>query len=180
MSPRNRNHAPSVTTGRRISTPAPRLPVPGRRSNASVASAASTSTATVSEARPSSSASYAPARSPSPSKMPAASPSSSLPTPKPHSVRRHRPSFTGASGHSRNQSNASNASTRIPEDLDSSPRLDKEAKKLAARRRKEDNETDVRISAFNKQLQDMIRQGKEALGTSVEIDGGDSWEDDEL
>lgn len=41
----------------------------------------------------------------------------------------------------------------------------------------EERDTDVRISAFNKQLQDMIRQGKEALGTTIEVEG--TWEDDD-
>jgi hypothetical protein len=68
---------------------------------------------------------------------------------------------------------------------DASPRLSAEAKKLAARRRREDDEADYRMSALNKQLQDMIKQGKEALGTRIEVDmdvdvdavGG--WEDED-
>jgi hypothetical protein len=65
------------------------------------------------------------------------------------------------------------------EDVDNSPRLNAEAKHLAARRHREERDTDVRIAAFNKQLQDMIRQGKEALGTTIEVDGGGDggWED---
>jgi len=44
----------------------------------------------------------------------------------------------------------------------------------------EERDADVRIAAFNKRLQDMIRQGKEALGTTIEVDGGDGgWEDDD-
>jgi hypothetical protein len=39
----------------------------------------------------------------------------------------------------------------------------------------EERDNDERMSAFNKQLQDMIRQGREALGTTIEVDG--SWED---
>ncbi len=73
---------------------------------------------------------------------------------------------------------------------DSSPRLDREAKKLAARRLQAEREADLRINDFNARLREMIRQGKEALGTSVEVvdavdavdddydDYGDMWEDD--
>ncbi|RYP53573.1 hypothetical protein DL768_001437 [Monosporascus sp. mg162] len=64
-----------------------------------------------------------------------------------------------------------------------SPRLDREAKRLAARRLQVERETDLRINDFNARLREMIRQGREALGTSVEVDlldGGDEdiWEDD--
>ncbi|RYO91000.1 hypothetical protein DL766_007519 [Monosporascus sp. MC13-8B] len=64
-----------------------------------------------------------------------------------------------------------------------SPRLDREAKKLAARRLQAERETDLRINDFNVRLREMIRQGREALGTSVEVDlvdgeDGDLWEDD--
>jgi hypothetical protein len=64
-----------------------------------------------------------------------------------------------------------------------SPRLTEEARRLAAKRRMEERDADVRIAAFNRRLQDMIRQGKEALGTTVDVemegpmDG--AWEDDE-
>ncbi|RYO99949.1 hypothetical protein DL764_006658 [Monosporascus ibericus] len=64
-----------------------------------------------------------------------------------------------------------------------SPRLDREAKRLAARRLQAERETDLRINDFNARLREMIRQGREALGTSVEVDlldgeDGDIWEDD--
>lgn len=66
---------------------------------------------------------------------------------------------------------------------ENSPRLDAEAKQLAARRKMDERNADVRIAAFNKRLQDMIRQGKEALGTTIEVDGdedggGDGWIDE--
>jgi hypothetical protein len=42
----------------------------------------------------------------------------------------------------------------------------------------EERDADVRMAAFNKQLQDMIRQGKEALGSTIEVDVPDAgWED---
>ena len=64
----------------------------------------------------------------------------------------------------------------------SSPRLDAEARQLAERRRAAERDADVRMEAFNKQLMDMIRQGREALGTSVdvEMDMSGGWEDDEI
>ena len=75
------------------------------------------------------------------------------------------------------------------------PRLDPEAQRLAARRLQAEREADLRINDFNAKLQQMIRQGREALGTSVEVDvlggagagvgaggygdgDGDGWEDD--
>jgi hypothetical protein len=76
--------------------------------------------------------------------------------------------------HRRSHSNASTASARAS--VEASPRLDAEAKHLAARRKMEERDTDVRINAFNKQLQDMIRQGREALGTTIEVEG--NWEDE--
>ncbi|SPN98487.1 uncharacterized protein DNG_01532 [Cephalotrichum gorgonifer] len=63
-----------------------------------------------------------------------------------------------------------------------SPRLDPEARELAARRAKEERDADVRIAAFNARLKDMIREGREALGTKFEVevegDDGDAWMDD--
>ena len=63
-----------------------------------------------------------------------------------------------------------------------SPRLDAEAKNLAARRLQEEMETDWKMNDLNAKLRDMIRQGKEALGTTIEVDGDgdvgglDPWE----
>ncbi|KAJ5599209.1 hypothetical protein N7450_000276 [Penicillium hetheringtonii] len=45
-----------------------------------------------------------------------------------------------------------------------------EMQKYAARIRRKEREEDASIQRLNKQLQDMIRQGKEALGTTVEVD----------
>ncbi|RCI09610.1 hypothetical protein L249_4000 [Ophiocordyceps polyrhachis-furcata BCC 54312] len=92
---------------------------------------------------------------------------------------RRRTTLLPGTAHGRTHSNASTASSRGAADevVEASPRLDAEAKKLAARRKMEERDADVRIEAFNKQLQAMIRQGREALGTMIEVDGG--WEDDE-
>ncbi|KAI1089569.1 hypothetical protein F5B19DRAFT_485140 [Rostrohypoxylon terebratum] len=68
---------------------------------------------------------------------------------------------------------------------DNSPRLDAEAKNLAARRLQEEMETDWKMNDLNAKLRDMIRQGKEALGTTIEIDGDgdvgglDPWESEQ-
>ncbi|KAK7418898.1 hypothetical protein QQX98_003601 [Neonectria punicea] len=192
--PRSRNSGPSMTTGRRISTPASRLastptPTPSHRRPASRASSrlshapspslpSGRSSSRLSHApssslpsgRPASTvstASFASFRSPSPTKIPQPAPSrrrnSVAPSPSPV-----------VHGHRRSHSNASTASNRGG--ADASPRLTAEAKHLAARRKMEERDADVRIAAFNKQLQDMIRQGKEALGTTIEVEG--TWEDD--
>lgn len=66
-----------------------------------------------------------------------------------------------------------------------SPRLDAKGRTLAAQRMKKEMETDMRINDFNARLRDMIRQGKEALGTTFEVEldegadpEGDMWESD--
>jgi hypothetical protein len=175
-SPRNRNHAPAVTTGRRISTPA------ARRSIGHRPSLASAPTVTTAE-RPASSASFASPRSPSPTKTTNATATASFSTPPTHSARRHRntASFTTTPSHRRSHSGASTAPSRVAktESFQSSPRLDPEAKKLAARRKREEEFADVRMNAFNKTLQDMIRQGQEALATKVSVEGEEMWEDDD-
>lgn len=86
--------------------------------------------------------------------------------------------------HRRTHSGASAASSRAPKPKESeaqgSPRLTDEAKKLAAKRRREEHESDVRINDFNARLKEMIRQGKEALGTTIEVDGdGGGWESED-
>ena len=48
----------------------------------------------------------------------------------------------------------------------------------------EEMEADIRMNDFNARLRDMIRQGKEALGTTVDVEmhgdveGIDAWEDE--
>ncbi|KAI0861753.1 hypothetical protein F4860DRAFT_158478 [Xylaria cubensis] len=99
-------------------------------------------------------------------------------------------------GHRRSQSAMSTSSISpmkvtkresMHEKQDNTPRLDAKAKSLAAKRMKEEIETDLRINDFNSRLRDMIRQGKEALGTTFEVEGdyeggrgggggGDPWE----
>lgn len=197
-SPRNRNSRPSVVTGRRISTPN----VP--RSQAGRPSLASTPTLTASSVpvATASSASYASPRSPSPSKIPIYSPSTTISTPKLGTSRRRSTAAPATLSHRRTNSAASMASSRAStmatsrrqsqssvstdkhysqhEHVDSSPRLTAEAKKLAARRRREEDDADERMSMMGNQLRDMIRQAKEALGTTIEVDGDEGgWEDEE-
>ncbi|KAF4463785.1 hypothetical protein FALBO_9407 [Fusarium albosuccineum] len=170
--PRSRNSGPSMATGRRISTPASRFSgasTPTQRRPASRPSSRLSHAPTPPLLSPTlaSTASFASARSPSPSKIP-------QPSRRRNSV---APSSTPTlSSHRRSHSNASTASPRAS--VEASPRLNAEAKHLAARRKMEERDTDVRINAFNKQLQDMIRQGREALGTTIEVEG--NWEDDDL
>ena len=44
-----------------------------------------------------------------------------------------------------------------------------EALKLAAQMRRRDEEGERELGRFNKRLKDMIREGKEALGSRVEV-----------
>ncbi|KAL6901457.1 hypothetical protein GGI43DRAFT_422385 [Trichoderma evansii] len=86
------------------------------------------------------------------------------------------PSAWRSPGHQRAESAASVAVSRG--EIDASPRLDAEAKRLASRRQMQERNADARMAAFNKQLQDMIRQGREALGSTIEVDVNDAgWED---
>ncbi|KAL5600901.1 hypothetical protein BROUX41_005739 [Berkeleyomyces rouxiae] len=91
-------------------------------------------------------------------------------------------------GHRRTHSSASAGQGRTRAkfdvaDIHASPRLDAVAKQLATKKIIEDRDTDARINNFNARLKEMIRQGKEALGTTIEVDEADcgdgSWEDDE-
>ncbi|KAH7630492.1 hypothetical protein B0T09DRAFT_120478 [Sordaria sp. MPI-SDFR-AT-0083] len=73
----------------------------------------------------------------------------------------------------------------VEDGLKASPRLDGEAKHLAKKKIAAERDADANIDAFNEKLLQMIRQGKEALGTKVEVldDRGNSngvWEEDEL
>lgn len=185
--PRNRNQGPSMATRRRISTPPP----PGRLSSTAPGSARRSShfpphpddDADCPGPRSTSTASFAQPRSPSPSKgaRPTSSQSTSTLLHKlGHSPHGRRTPVPHAS-HRRNQSGTSPASGREGgRAVDASPRLNAEAKQLAARRKREDRDADARIAAFNKQLRDMIREGKEALGTTVQIDGAEgAWQDED-
>lgn len=56
-----------------------------------------------------------------------------------------------------------------------------EAAKWAAKKRKEEQETDESIRRFNSKLKAMIKEGREALGTKIEIkDDDDLYEDNNM
>lgn len=186
-SPRNRNQGPSVTTGRRISTPTARLSSANTNSTPRRPSSRTAfhDSPSLNPPRPASSASFASSRPSSPTKIPKVTSTPTKSSSQPTHSRRRSVATTASPGppafsHRRTHSGASTASHRGA-DMDGSPRLDAEAKQLAARRKMDERNADVRIAAFNKRLQDMIRQGKEALGTTVEVQGsGDgTWEDAE-
>ncbi|KAK0643394.1 hypothetical protein B0T16DRAFT_181153 [Cercophora newfieldiana] len=101
------------------------------------------------------------------------------------------PSSSPTKGHRHNHSNASAAPTMRrsrtgvdkidADDIQASPRLDAEAKQLAQKKLAAERDTDLRVDAFNARLLSMIRQGREALGTKVEVmddGGGAGWEDE--
>jgi hypothetical protein len=165
----------------------------------SISQAASQSPVLVTKAATRGVASYAPPRLPTTSRDPArlsmaggSRPSSrqsstAFPTNRLHPYAAS-PSSPRASGHRRNISGASAVSTasatrRTKLDksahpsvagadriIDDSPRLDAEAKKLAAHRKAERRRADAQIDDFSFRLQEMIRQGKEALGSTVEVE----------
>ncbi|PHH66084.1 hypothetical protein CDD81_609 [Ophiocordyceps australis] len=82
--------------------------------------------------------------------------------------------------HRRTHATASTASSRAAagEQHQLSPRLDAEARALTMQRKLEERETEVRMATLNRRLQDMIRQGKEALGTRVQVEDEGEWEDE--
>ncbi|CAG7924991.1 unnamed protein product [Penicillium olsonii] len=59
----------------------------------------------------------------------------------------------------------------------SSP-MSADMQKHAAKMRRKEREEDASIQRLNKQLQAMIREGKEALGTTVEVDDYDMYDSD--
>ncbi|KAI2469994.1 hypothetical protein F4781DRAFT_442241 [Annulohypoxylon bovei var. microspora] len=95
------------------------------------------------------------------------------------------PSVQPNRSHRRNHSQVKRRDS-VQELGDNSPRLDAEAKNLAAKRLQEEMETDWKMNDLNTRLRDMIRQGKEALGTTIEVDGDgdigglDPWESEAI
>ncbi|KAI1073466.1 hypothetical protein F5B20DRAFT_514653 [Whalleya microplaca] len=203
------NPKPATPVSRRINKPISRLnTTPGlnRRPSSRVSHAGSVS---LSNREPASFASPRPS-SVVPHASAASAPSSRLPVPsRPQTPVNRSPTrlsqqpsripspsptpYSKQSSHRRTHSSASGASAAsgkmrsrasVHEFEESSPRLDAEAKNLAAKRLRAEREADLRINDFNARLQDMIRQGKEALGTKVDVeidgdDGGmDTWEDE--
>ncbi|CAK7266435.1 hypothetical protein SEPCBS57363_002086 [Sporothrix epigloea] len=58
-------------------------------------------------------------------------------------------------------------------DVSESPRLNDEAKRLAAQNLAAEQESDAKMEAFNLRLREMIRQGQQALGTTFEVNVDD-------
>ncbi|KAI1410266.1 hypothetical protein F5Y13DRAFT_168045 [Hypoxylon sp. FL1857] len=181
---------------RRVSRPVSRVNTPSyaRRQSSKISHAGAPSLTNYEPASFASPRAQSPALSYTPSRIPVStrpqSPSASptrlsqqpsfIPSPSIHPKRSHRRNHSTTSA-------ASGVSSRVrrrdsvQEFEDYSPRLDAEAKNLAAQRIQEEMETDLRMNDLNARLRDMIRQGKEALGTKVEVeleetDGGDPWE----
>jgi hypothetical protein len=182
-----RSQRPSLPN-RRISVPVSRLnsetPSQNRRTSVRISQGGSPSIST---------ASYAPSRSPvtaSPATFgrsaPPANPFARAASPRPSSAAGSpiKPGFTP--GHARHASGASAASTGRRkglerEDIEASPRLDAEAKRLAVRKVVAEREADVRMEALSRQMREMIRQGREALGSTIQVEeygeGLDTWDD---
>ncbi|KAK6063091.1 hypothetical protein SCUP515_12716 [Seiridium cupressi] len=112
---------------------------------------------------------------------------SQLTSPSPYAPRGHRRAHSTASATSSTPARMKRRGSSAQELIEGrSPRLDAKAKNMIVRKMKQDQEADARINDFNTRLMDMIRQGKEALGTTIEVDGyddmdiggNDHWEDD--
>lgn len=59
----------------------------------------------------------------------------------------------------------------------SSPRLDDEGRHLATKRYAAERRADSRLDKLNAELQGLIRQGQEALGTTYDVDMDEGWEE---
>ncbi|KAI1171193.1 hypothetical protein F4777DRAFT_69995 [Nemania sp. FL0916] len=199
--PVQRTAAPSLV--RRISKPTSRLNAPtlnrhpaARPSGASPGPISSRDQASFASTRspvaPSLVRAQTPSRIPVPSRPQSPSPfvsdhfleqPSRIPSPSPYGKRGHRRTQSAISA-----SSVSPIKLKTRESLhemhDNSPRLDAKARSLAAKRIQDEMETDIRINDFNARLKDMIREGREALGTTFEVEsdheygrgGGDPWE----
>lgn len=64
------------------------------------------------------------------------------------------------------------------EAVQTSPRLDDEGRQLATKRFATEKRNYSRLDRLNAELQGLIRQGQEALGTTVDVDMDDGWEAD--
>ncbi|KAJ4390960.1 hypothetical protein N0V93_004559 [Gnomoniopsis smithogilvyi] len=89
-------------------------------------------------------------------------------------------------GHHRNTSSVStsSASRGRPsfgygdvEAVQTSPRLDDEGRQLATKRFATEKRNYSRLDRLNAELQGLIRQGQEALGTTVDVDMDEGWEE---
>lgn len=90
-------------------------------------------------------------------------------------------------GHQRSASSVSTSSAsrgRVSfgyddvEAVQTSPRLDDEGRQLATKRFATEKRNYSRLDRLNAELQGLIRQGQEALGTTVDVDMDEGWEED--
>ncbi|KAH6856107.1 hypothetical protein B0I37DRAFT_300266 [Chaetomium sp. MPI-CAGE-AT-0009] len=80
------------------------------------------------------------------------------------------PAAASAKPASRRQSILSRQQQQQQSQQSHHPRLDAEARHLAQRKLAAERDADAKVDAFNAQLLSMIRQGREALGTRVEVE----------
>lgn len=96
---------------------------------------------------------------------------------------------TAPHGHRRNISNVSSSGSahgrssfryedNAAEAMQTSPRLDDEGRHLASKRFATEKRNYSRLDRLNAELQGLIRQGQEALGTTVDVDMDEDWEED--
>lgn len=64
------------------------------------------------------------------------------------------------------------------EKVQTSPRLDEEGRQLATKRLATEKRNYSRLDKLNMELQGLIRQGQEALGTNYDVDMDEAWEED--
>lgn len=93
---------------------------------------------------------------------------------------------TPTAGHRKSLSNVSTSIARgtrtslgydDAEKMQLSPRLDDEGKQLATKRFATEKRNYSRLDKLNMELQDLIKQGQEALGTTFDVDMDESWEE---
>lgn len=104
---------------------------------------------------------------------------SRVPTPSGH---RRNVSSTGGGGSVRGGGGGSRSGFGLLDPnsptpkVQESPRLDEEGRHLATRRFAVQRKQDSRLDRLNAELQGLIRQGQQALGTRVDVDMDEDWE----
>ncbi|ROW02158.1 hypothetical protein VSDG_02347 [Cytospora chrysosperma] len=89
------------------------------------------------------------------------------------------PKSTPTSSHRRSASSISGRKSGLGVNTQASPRLDQQAKQLVTKRLAVDKKNDNRLDRLNGELQALIRQGQQALGTSIDIemDEDERWDE---
>ncbi|KAK7743249.1 hypothetical protein SLS53_004334 [Cytospora paraplurivora] len=113
-----------------------------------------------------------------PSSRQSMQPSPLAPSLTPSFIPKSTPTHGHHSGHRRSISSVS-AGRKSGINVQASPRLDQQAKQLVTKRMAVEKKTDSRLDRLNGELQALIRQGQEALGTNfdVEMDEDERWEE---